>query len=73
MELYEMYETIQRGTGLAVRHLAGAGNGLRKNPVLVEILEELFGAELVLASCKEEAAAGAALSSCLAEFHSRRD
>lgn len=73
MELYEMYETIQRGTGLTVRHLAGAGNGLRRNPVLVEILEELFGTELVLASCEEEAAAGAALSSCLTEFHSSRD
>ena len=52
-ELYQMYQTIQNGTG----------NGLRKNPVLCEIVEEMFGAKLALAECEEEAATGAALSS----------
>ena len=42
---------------------SGSGNGLRKNPVLCEIVEEMFGAKLALAECEEEAATGAALSS----------
>ena len=61
-ELYQMYQTIQNGTGIQIKRMIGSGNGLRKNPVLCEIVEEMFGAKLVLAEC-EEAATGAALSS----------
>ena len=43
--------------------MVASGNGLRKNPVLCEIIEDMFGTELVLAECEEEAATGAAMSS----------
>ena len=62
-ELYQMYMTIQKGTGIKIRHMVASGNGLRKNPVLCEIIEDMFGTELVLAECEEEAATGAAMSS----------
>ena len=62
-ELYQMYQTIQNGTGMKIKRMIGSGNGLRKNPVLCEIVEEMFGAKLVLAKCEEEAATGAAVSS----------
>ena len=64
-ELYQMYQTIQNGTGMQIKRMVGSGNGLRKNPVLCEIVEEMFGAKLALAECEEEAATGAALSSML--------
>lgn len=64
-ELYQMYQTIQNGTGMNIKRMIGSGNGLRKNPVLCEIVEEMFGAKLVLAECEEEAATGAAVSSML--------
>ena len=62
-ELYEMYQVIYRGTKTEIQHMIGSGNGLRKNPVLCEIVEELFGAKLILSDCEEEAATGAAKSS----------
>ena len=37
-------------------------HGLRMNPVLQEICSGMFGAELILADFKEEAACGAAVS-----------
>ena len=45
--------------------MIGSGNGLRKNPVLCEIIGDMFNAELVLAECEEEAATGAAMSSSM--------
>lgn len=62
-ELYMMYQTIHAGTAIKIERIIGSGNGLRKNPVLCEIMEEMFGAELTMAECEEEAAAGAAVSS----------
>jgi len=41
--------------------LAGAGNGLRANPLLCRMVEESFGLPLVLPAHREEAAYGAAL------------
>lgn len=38
---------------------------IEKNPVLCEIIEDMFKAELVLAECEEEAATGAAMSSSM--------
>ena len=64
-ELYQMYMTIQNGTGIKIRRMIGSGNGLRKNPVLCEIIEDMFNAELVLAECEEESATGAAMSSSM--------
>lgn len=65
MELYRMYQTIHAGTLLKVDRMIGSGNGLRKNPILCDIIEELFGAKLLLAECEEEAAVGAAVSSLM--------
>ena len=63
--MYQMYTTIQKETGIKIRRMIGSGNGLRKNPVLCEIIEDMFKAELVLAECEEEAATGAAMSSSM--------
>ena len=67
-ELYQMYTTIQKETGIKIRRMIGSGNGLRKNPVLCEIIEDMFKAELVLAECEEEAATGAAMSSSMYNY-----
>lgn len=64
-ELYDMYSLMREGTGLEAVHLVASGNGLRMNPVLQEICRKMFGAELVLAEYKEEAACGAAISGTL--------
>lgn len=64
-ELYQMYQVICRGTGEREKRLIGSGNGLRKNPVLCKIIEEMFDMKVTLADCEEEAATGAALSSML--------
>jgi Sugar (pentulose and hexulose) kinases len=67
-ELYQMYMTIQKGIGIKIRRMIGSGNGLRKNPVLCEIIEDMFKAEFVLAECEEEAATGAAMSSSMYNY-----
>lgn len=59
-ELYELFEKIHQGTGIEAHRLVASGNGVRKNKVLRQILEELFGAGLSLAKYEEEAACGAA-------------
>ena len=64
-ELYDLYRKIDAGCKISVSHLIGSGNGLRKNPVLVEIFEDMFGTGLELSSYEEEAACGAAKSSCM--------
>ena len=68
-ELYNMYQTIHNGTDIEVKHITGSGNGLRKNKVLCEIVEEMFGAELVLAEHEEEAAVGAAISGSISNVN----
>lgn len=64
-ELYEMYQCMSSGdpdeNGIRVRRLAATGNGVRRNPVLMDIIEEKFGMQAVLSEEKEEAALGAAL------------
>lgn len=62
-ELYTMYQIIHAGTAIKIERMIGSGNGMRKNPVLCEIMEEMFDAELTLAEYEEEAATGAAISS----------
>ena len=50
-ELYNMYQTIHNGTDIEVKHITGSGNGLRKNKVLCEIVEEMFGHSLKEGQC----------------------
>ncbi len=56
-ELLELYERAE------LRHpiLVGAGNGLRKNPFLQQVIADAFGLELRIPVHEEEAAYGAAL------------
>lgn len=56
-ELAELYGAI----GLPANGLVGAGNALRKNPLLQRLCEKRFGASLYLPRHSEEAAVGAAL------------
>ncbi len=63
-ELYGMYEQINDGTGITVKKLVASGNGVRKNMILQQILEKKFGVHLELSKYNEEAACGAAISTC---------
>ncbi len=57
-ELYKMYSNSNEKKNI----LIGSGNGLRKNPALQKIFEEMFQTELLFPKHKEEAAFGATLS-----------
>lgn len=58
-ELHELYRQMPLPSPAA--GLVGSGNGVRKNPVLRQYLEEQFGLELKLPAHREEAAFGAAI------------
>src|SRR5262249_31660342 len=55
------FERVAPHPGRRRGRLAGAGNGLRRNPVLAQIVAEAFGMPLHLPLRREEAAYGAAL------------
>ena len=62
----EQYKLMER-TGLPARsRLIGSGNGIRRNPLLGQILATRFGMPLVTPSHLEEAAYGAALVAAVA-------
>ena len=58
-ELHELYR--QMPLSVPAAGLVGSGNGVRKNPVLRQYLEEQFGLKLKLPAHREEAAFGAAV------------
>lgn len=60
-ELYGYYEEMCRLAGHRASILAGSGNGLRKNPLMRRLAEEMFGLPLKVTAYEEEAACGAAL------------
>ena len=60
-----MYHQICEGTNLHCDRLYASGNGLRKNPALMEIFQKKFQMPLLLAPFEEEAACGAAISTIL--------
>lgn len=60
-ELYGMYHSFLDAGGAAPKTIIGSGNGLRRNPHLCRAFEKIFGCPLILSSCQEEAAAGAAM------------
>lgn len=64
-ELYEIYDAICREKGTTACKIIASGNGIRKNHVLKEICEEVFGQEICMAKHEEEAAYGAAVSGSL--------
>lgn len=60
-ELYDMYvKMLDAGCKKADRFMA-SGNGVRRNPVLQDIIREMFDAGVMLSLYEEEAACGAAL------------
>lgn len=65
-ELYEMYEKMCEATGKKATKLVGSGNGIRKNKLMQELAEEMYGMEIAIPLYQEEAAYGAALYSLVA-------
>ena len=65
-ELYDLYQKILPQLSHKPSLLVGSGNGVRMNPALQKILEELFGCPLLIPVHTEEAAYGTALFSMTA-------
>ena len=65
-ELREMYLLMTKKAGVRAVSLVGSGNGIRKNLLLRQLAEEMFGMKMQIPACKEEAAYGAALYSMVA-------
>ena len=61
-ELYEMYARM----GASCGRIIGSGNGIRKNPMLREWIEDVFGAKMQIPVHREEACFGAAIFSLVA-------
>ena len=61
-ELHEQYEEMCRLTGKKATCLAGSGNGIRRNPLMRKLAEEMFGMPMDIPEYEEEAAYGAAIS-----------
>lgn len=65
-ELAQLYHTVRQGTGLRLLRLVAAGNGVRQNPALGQIIAQRFHMPLTLVENQEEAAFGAALGALAA-------
>lgn len=65
-ELYGLYQQILPQLPHKPSFLVGSGNGVRMNPALQGILEEMFGCKLQIPVHTEEAAYGTALFSLVA-------
>ena len=61
LELFEMYEQMRSLAAKKPTRLIGAGNGIRKNRLLRQAVEERFGMTMAIPFHEEEAAYGAAL------------
>ena len=61
-ELHEQYEQMCQLTGKKATCLVGSGNGIRRNPLMRKLAEEMFGMPMDVPAYEEEAAYGAALS-----------
>lgn len=58
--LHEGAQAIEQITGTPAQRLVAAGNGLRENPLLAEIVSQAFGLPITWTNNREEAACGAA-------------
>lgn len=65
-ELQEMYTVMCEKTGENAISLVGSGNGIRRNLLMRELAEEMYGMKMKIPACKEEAAYGAAIYSMVA-------
>ena len=61
-ELKSYYDQMCRLSRREASLLVGSGNGIRKNPLMRSLAEEMFGLKLSIPAWEEEAACGAALS-----------
>ena len=58
-ELFDFYEQgAQKSRGPV---MVGSGNGIRKNPLMQQVIEDTFGMKLLIPALEEEAALGVAL------------
>lgn len=62
-ELYDLFCIMPHGQ---VSQVVASGNGIRKNPALQKALGQIFALPVMVSSCQEEAAFGAALFAGLA-------
>lgn len=62
-ELYEMYQEMCQMTGEKAVRLVASGNGIRRNSLMREMAENMFGMKMNIPKCQEEAAFGAAIHS----------
>ena len=60
-ELYDFYQLLPNFVRERKTILVGSGNGIKRNPLLCQILEERFKCHLQVSACREEAALGACI------------
>jgi len=65
-ELHDMYRSMCKLNGSEGTSLIGSGNGIRMNPILQGIFEDMFGMKLSIPAHTEEASFGTALFSLTA-------
>ena len=68
-ELYDFYCLMPREVREETGRVIMTGNAARKNPVLLQITEDLFGKKTVLSAWTEDAAVGAARYAALCAEH----
>lgn len=61
-ELYDMFCSVPHGH---ITRLAASGNAVRENPVLCQVLAEMFGMPVQIPAVQEEAAFGAAMTAAV--------
>lgn len=59
-ELYGLYQRFPREERAGKREIVASGNGMRKNPLLVKAVSDIFGLPVRIQEQEEEAAYGAA-------------
>lgn len=60
-ELYDFYQLLPNSVRERKTILVGSGNGIKRNPLLCQILGERFKCHLQVSACREEAALGACI------------
>ena len=60
-ELNDFYQLLPNSIRERKTRLVGSGNGIKRNPLLCQILEERFKCHLQVSACREEAALGACI------------
>lgn len=65
-ELHELYKVMEANAGIQRSRLLASGNGIRKNALLQDIMQECFGMSIEVEKNEEEAAVGAAISALAA-------